>query len=774
MQVQVWRSFSSNNSSAYRLVARFESAEQATAAQPELLAFIEAHAKEVDETENYDAPSAAEQALGKKYGYKVPSRGYPLSWGDEGLEGDEPAVAISGKTLVMYHNYCGGLEDGFGDYLRAKGAKVLEEESEAPDVAVFFALPEGARGKKLREGFETYFNQKESGDSLDDWSTPPPWVSSKHHRAPYAEAEDVLYFSDGHHLGFQLPLELDELDGLQAYLKKSGIKDYRLLLCDNELKQKLTVLGETKRCPECNAAGLRYLPAASEKLEEDQILCDGCGGMFALDSAAKLREAEKKVEEWLQNKGVPRVCPHCKGEELPLRGLTDKIDAAELFCIACSERVTLKALVAASPAQRLAGGGTLNIVHGAKKSVFVASRSGVVFRSTGSKSFKKTKVEGGPSQVFGMHALSEQTVVVAGYGGICRSEDGAQTFSPVPFKGSGYLFSMTETSDGTLWLCGTGALWRSKDEGRSFTSVAVPFKGYMLHLSQASDKVLFAVGHSGTVLRSDDAGKKWTALESGVSRPLCRIHAFDEKQAVAVGDSGVIITTADGGAKWTKRKSPTSADIEGLTLGNDGKLYAVTAGGELLISENRGKAWEKKQSGASTHLWGIYAAPTGTLFMVGESGMLVRRDDLDVAADAAPSAEPAAAAPATKKAATKKAATQRAATKKAATKKAAVAKAPAGAGSGDALPTVGKSFLFTGKLASMSRAEAKAKVGALGGVAKSSVTKDLDYLVIGDEGSPLFGQGAKGSKMLAAEKLIAAGAPLAIISETVFLTLSRR
>jgi len=87
--------------------------------------------------------------------------------------------------------------------------------------------------------------------------------------------------------------------------------------------------------------------------------------------------------------------------------------------------------------------------------------------------------------------------------------------------------------------------------------------------------------------------------------------------------------------------------------------------------------------------------------------------------------------------------------------------------------TEGKNFLFTGKLASMSRAEAKTKVADLGGVAKSSVTKDLDYLVIGDEGSPLFGGGTKGSKMLKAEKLIEEGADLVIISETDFLKLER-
>ena len=86
---------------------------------------------------------------------------------------------------------------------------------------------------------------------------------------------------------------------------------------------------------------------------------------------------------------------------------------------------------------------------------------------------------------------------------------------------------------------------------------------------------------------------------------------------------------------------------------------------------------------------------------------------------------------------------------------------------------MGRTFLFTGKLSKLTRAEAKARVAALGGVAKSSVVKDLDYLVVGDEGSPLYGEGKKGNKIIAAEKLIADGASLRIISETVFNGLER-
>jgi len=81
----------------------------------------------------------------------------------------------------------------------------------------------------------------------------------------------------------------------------------------------------------------------------------------------------------------------------------------------------------------------------------------------------------------------------------------------------------------------------------------------------------------------------------------------------------------------------------------------------------------------------------------------------------------------------------------------------------------GDSFLFTGKLSKMTRAEAKGKVTAAGGSNASGVTKNLKWLVIGDEGSSLYGEGRKGSKQVKAESLIEDGAELRIISETAFL-----
>jgi DNA ligase (NAD+) len=49
------------------------------------------------------------------------------------------------------------------------------------------------------------------------------------------------------------------------------------------------------------------------------------------------------------------------------------------------------------------------------------------------------------------------------------------------------------------------------------------------------------------------------------------------------------------------------------------------------------------------------------------------------------------------------------------------------------LPLVGKELVITGRLNSLSRQEAEAKIRALGGNAKKDVTAKTDYLVVGDE-----------------------------------------
>ncbi|MBW1809319.1 MAG: BRCT domain-containing protein [Deltaproteobacteria bacterium] len=83
----------------------------------------------------------------------------------------------------------------------------------------------------------------------------------------------------------------------------------------------------------------------------------------------------------------------------------------------------------------------------------------------------------------------------------------------------------------------------------------------------------------------------------------------------------------------------------------------------------------------------------------------------------------------------------------------------------------GTSFLFVGKLMTMTREQARLLVTSLGGRCPSGVSKDLDYLVVGNENSPIYGKGEKKPKQLKAEAMIDAGARIAIINEQDFLNM---
>ena len=83
----------------------------------------------------------------------------------------------------------------------------------------------------------------------------------------------------------------------------------------------------------------------------------------------------------------------------------------------------------------------------------------------------------------------------------------------------------------------------------------------------------------------------------------------------------------------------------------------------------------------------------------------------------------------------------------------------------------GRSFSFTGDMATMSREHAQQEVLRRGGSIPSSVTRELDYLVVGNKNSPLInhGNGKKGKKLRKAEELNQRGDSIRIITEGQFI-----
>lgn len=83
----------------------------------------------------------------------------------------------------------------------------------------------------------------------------------------------------------------------------------------------------------------------------------------------------------------------------------------------------------------------------------------------------------------------------------------------------------------------------------------------------------------------------------------------------------------------------------------------------------------------------------------------------------------------------------------------------------------GKSFVLTGIIGEVERSELKAMIEERGGVVKSSVSRKVDYLVVGIEDSTMVKDknGGKSRKILDAEELRANGGEIRIISGEYFI-----
>lgn len=81
----------------------------------------------------------------------------------------------------------------------------------------------------------------------------------------------------------------------------------------------------------------------------------------------------------------------------------------------------------------------------------------------------------------------------------------------------------------------------------------------------------------------------------------------------------------------------------------------------------------------------------------------------------------------------------------------------------------GRSVVFTGALSSMVRATAQQAIADIGGIICNSVTKDTDFLVVGQQDYRVVGDDGMSSKQEKAIKLIEKGSTLEILSEDDFL-----
>lgn len=268
MTVKIWNSYSCNNSSSYRIVARFETPQAAEAVAAELREFFPVHAAEVDNLGDYsEEPSEAQLAIGAKHGY---TWGESLYWGDGGLVGDEPDVFTHHEILIVQHTYCGGLGDLSG-LLKSLGATSTDDADErAINVSLLFKTSGDAGvDAELAPLFEQL-----AGRTNDRY---------KEIKAPWAEHEtygNAAWFRDSGSVGIFLPVDPRDLAALEGWLAEHQIDKPSIQIGENQDLRAFEAIAKAA-CSSCGAR-LDYLDPRIHDIETKQLVCKPCGGLYEL------------------------------------------------------------------------------------------------------------------------------------------------------------------------------------------------------------------------------------------------------------------------------------------------------------------------------------------------------------------------------------------------------------------------------------------------------------------------------------------------------------
>ncbi len=190
----------------YSITATFTSAAVATQEAAALQQLFRAHAKQAAK---HQSPTPSMLAYGARVGRKWKE---PLTWGDEGLAGDEPVVTTLAGAVFVFHDYWDRPLE-LPAVLKAAGAKTTTLVAGPPILRVELTFKPGAAGTKLRAALAAMFAQREE-PHLCDWK-PPAWSTA---RRFLGESEDVWVVGDDTGCKFTFPVAPHDLKAFRAFL----------------------------------------------------------------------------------------------------------------------------------------------------------------------------------------------------------------------------------------------------------------------------------------------------------------------------------------------------------------------------------------------------------------------------------------------------------------------------------------------------------------------------------------------------------------------------
>jgi hypothetical protein len=259
MTVRVWHSFSCNNSSEYRLIARFERAARAAEVHAELR-------RALDLVEDQSTDRLLDDPAG-------------FLWEDPQLYGEatDPQSGALGEVLAVYHSYVDGWPGELRPWLEARGATVEAPAFRPPTVSVMFRLPTPGDSLGLTERFAA------RGEGPKRRAVDLPWSSRQGSANMLARDEPTGFFCDGETLALHAPIEPRELPVLQQWLVEHGVQRPTIRLCEYADAEKFDAMARA-RCEACGGEFI-YVEPQRHGLDAEQLACRACGAMYELTVA---------------------------------------------------------------------------------------------------------------------------------------------------------------------------------------------------------------------------------------------------------------------------------------------------------------------------------------------------------------------------------------------------------------------------------------------------------------------------------------------------------
>ena len=226
MKIYEWNSYSCNNSSDIRLVAKFKSEQKAQQMFEELTFFLEEHAVEYDKKRDdgiFVYPGEATEVakrFGQKYNHEWTQ---PMLWGDDRLEGDEPEVGVLNNSLILHHTYTSSFGSDLGQVFKNAGATEVAQYGGAPIIFVEAIFKEE---NNLERELVDLFEQRHHTD-IDGWKF--PWELKDELRCE----NDLSFVNEITKCSFILNLPVTEFSGLKTYLKHNA-KSFSMRLASPE------------------------------------------------------------------------------------------------------------------------------------------------------------------------------------------------------------------------------------------------------------------------------------------------------------------------------------------------------------------------------------------------------------------------------------------------------------------------------------------------------------------------------------------------------------